>query len=55
MGYARALDRLEMHVYDAGHLLLETHAPECAAAMRSFITDVTAERAMADGVTKRPC
>lgn len=45
--YARALDRLEMHVCDAGHLLLETHAPECAAAMRAFIADVTTERAAA--------
>ncbi|MGV9306293.1 alpha/beta fold hydrolase [Nonomuraea sp. NPDC004354] len=53
MGYARTLDRLEMHVYDAGHLLLETHAPECAAAMGAFITDVTAERAMADGIASR--
>ncbi|REF00391.1 alpha/beta fold hydrolase [Thermomonospora umbrina] len=44
MAYTRALDRLEMHIYDAGHLLLETHAPECAALMASFITDVTAER-----------
>ncbi|MFE3450828.1 alpha/beta fold hydrolase [Nonomuraea sp. NPDC059194] len=54
MGYARTLDRLEMHVYDGGHLMLETHAPECAAAIASFITDVTAERATADGVTGRP-
>jgi pimeloyl-ACP methyl ester carboxylesterase len=43
MAYARALDRLEMHVYDAGHMLLETHSPECAAVMRSFVRDVTAE------------
>jgi pimeloyl-ACP methyl ester carboxylesterase len=44
MGYARALDRLEMHVYDAGHFLLETHSPECADAMRTFVTDRAAER-----------
>ncbi|MFI6870336.1 alpha/beta fold hydrolase [Nocardia sp. NPDC050406] len=44
MAYARALDRLEMHVYDGGHLLLETHAPECAAVMRSFIAEISAER-----------
>lgn len=42
MGYARVLDRLEMHVYDAGHMLLETHWPECAAVMRDFVGDVTA-------------
>ncbi|MFI0420710.1 alpha/beta fold hydrolase [Spongiactinospora sp. 9N601] len=42
MAYARALDRIEMHVYDGGHFLLETHAQECAALMASFITDVGA-------------
>ena len=28
-----------MHVFDAGHELLETHAPECAGAMRAFVAD----------------
>lgn len=42
MGYARVLDRLEMHVYDAGHMLLETDWPECAAVMRAFVRDVSA-------------
>lgn len=37
------LDRLEMHVYDAGHMLLETHWPECAAVTGEFVSDVTAE------------
>jgi pimeloyl-ACP methyl ester carboxylesterase len=45
LAYARALNRLEMHVFDAGHLLLETHAPECAAAMRAFVADVAASPA----------
>lgn len=40
MGYARTLDQLEMHVYDAGHMLLETHWPECAAVMAAFVRDV---------------
>lgn len=44
LAYARVLDRLEMHVFDAGHFLLETHAPECAAAMRAFVADIDAER-----------
>jgi pimeloyl-ACP methyl ester carboxylesterase len=39
LGYARELDSLEMHVYDAGHFLLETHAPECAEVMSAFIAD----------------
>ncbi|MFD2791988.1 alpha/beta fold hydrolase [Promicromonospora vindobonensis] len=41
MGYARTLDRLEMHVYDAGHMLLETHSAECAAVMGAFVRDVS--------------
>lgn len=43
MGYARVLDQLEMHVYDAGHMLLETHWPECAAVMAAFVDDVAAQ------------
>ena len=35
--YARELDRLDMHIYDGAHLLLETHAEECEALMREFI------------------
>lgn len=37
--YARELDRLDMHIYDGAHLLLETHHQECAALMRTFILD----------------
>lgn len=37
MAYARELDRLEIHVFDGGHLLLETHHRECAAEMVRFI------------------
>lgn len=45
--YARELDRLDMHVYDAAHLLLETHHQECAALMRDFILNV--QSGVADG------
>lgn len=41
LAYHRELDRLEMHIFDGGHQLLETHAPECAALMRDFIRNVT--------------
>lgn len=37
MAYARELDRVEMHVFDGAHLLLETHYRECADAIRSFV------------------
>ncbi|MBZ9707662.1 alpha/beta hydrolase [Mesorhizobium sp. ESP7-2] len=37
LAYARELDRLDMHIYDAAHLLLETHHQECVALMRAFI------------------
>lgn len=42
LAYARELDRLDMHVYDATHLLLETHHEECAALMREFVLNVQA-------------
>lgn len=31
------LPRMEAHVFDGGHFVLETHAPECAALMADFI------------------
>ncbi|HEY0687350.1 MAG TPA: alpha/beta hydrolase [Steroidobacter sp.] len=37
MAYARELDRLEIHVFDGAHLLLETHYRECADAIRGFL------------------
>lgn len=37
MAYARELERLEMHVFDGAHLLLETHYRECADAIRGFV------------------
>ncbi len=40
LAYARELERLDMHIYDGTHLLLETHHQECAALMRAFILDV---------------
>ena len=43
LAYARELDRLDMHIYDGAHLLLETHHQECAALMREFIMNVQAD------------
>ena len=37
VAYARELERVEMHVFDGAHLLLETHYRECAEAIQSFI------------------
>jgi pimeloyl-ACP methyl ester carboxylesterase len=42
MAYARNLDRVEIHVFDGAHLLLETHAVECADAIRRFVRDALA-------------
>lgn len=39
MAYTRELDDVEVHVFDGGHLLLETHARECAAEIRSFVAN----------------
>ncbi len=44
MAYARELDRLEMHIFDGAHFLLETHHRECADAIRAFVADATTER-----------
>jgi hypothetical protein len=40
MAYARELERLEMHIFDSAHLLLETHYRECADAIQRFVADV---------------
>ena len=39
LAYHRSLERVEAHIYDAGHLLLETHAAECAEHMRRFVLE----------------
>jgi pimeloyl-ACP methyl ester carboxylesterase len=39
LAYHRALERVDAHIYDGGHLLLETHAAECAELMRAFVLD----------------
>lgn len=40
LAYHEVMDHLEIHVYDAGHFLLETHADEVADVMTCFIGDV---------------
>lgn len=40
LAYSRELDRLDMHIFDGAHLLLETHHQECAALMREFVLNV---------------
>ncbi|WP_118976262.1 alpha/beta fold hydrolase [Taibaiella koreensis] len=45
LAYARELDRLDMHIYDGAHLLLETHYQECAALMHEFILNNTNQSA----------
>lgn len=40
--WMRALPRMEAHVFDGPHFLLETHAAECAAAMGAFLRRVDA-------------
>lgn len=42
MAYSRDLDVLEIHVFESGHFLLETHHRECAALVTRFIRDVEA-------------
>ena len=37
LSWMRALPRMEAHILDGPHFLLETHAAECAALMRAFL------------------
>lgn len=39
LAYHRTLERMDAHIYDGGHFLLETHAAECAELMRAFLID----------------
>lgn len=43
LSWMRALPRMEAHVLDAGHLLLETHATPAAEYMRQFIMQAQPE------------
>ena len=36
----KALPRMEAHILDGPHLLLETHPTECAALMSAFVNRV---------------
>ena len=44
MAFDRALDALEIHVFESGHQLLETHHRECADLVARFMLDVHAGR-----------
>jgi pimeloyl-ACP methyl ester carboxylesterase len=43
LAWHRALERINLHVLDGGHKLLETHHELCATLMRDFIRDVLAD------------
>ncbi|MFZ5893849.1 MAG: alpha/beta fold hydrolase [Myxococcota bacterium] len=40
LSWMKALPRMDAHILDGPHLLLETHAAECAALMTAFISRV---------------
>jgi pimeloyl-ACP methyl ester carboxylesterase len=40
LAYHEVLHTLELHVYDGGHFLTETHGAEIAALVAAFVTDV---------------
>lgn len=44
LAYHRALDAVEMHVFDGGHFLLETHHRECVELITAFADDVASGR-----------
>jgi pimeloyl-ACP methyl ester carboxylesterase len=43
LSWMRALPRMEAHVFDAGHFLLETHAAEAASLMLDFVRRIQRE------------
>jgi pimeloyl-ACP methyl ester carboxylesterase len=51
LSWMQALPRMEAHIFDGGHFLLETHASEAAALMVSFIA---AERIKEQSPLLRP-
>ncbi|HET6827263.1 MAG TPA: alpha/beta hydrolase, partial [Ramlibacter sp.] len=44
LSWMKALPRMEAHILDGPHLLLETHPEECAALMRAFLQRVEKSR-----------
>jgi pimeloyl-ACP methyl ester carboxylesterase len=44
LSWMKALPRMEAHILDGPHLLLETHSAECAALMRAFVWRVEGAR-----------
>jgi len=44
LSWMRTLPRMEAHVFDAGHLLLETHAAAAASLLLDFIRRTSTER-----------
>jgi pimeloyl-ACP methyl ester carboxylesterase len=48
LSWMQALPRMEAHVFDAGHLLLETHSPAAVPLMLDFIKRTQQQRARGD-------
>ena len=44
LSWMQALPRMEAHVFDAGHFLLETHAAEAVSLMLDFVRRSPAEK-----------
>lgn len=40
LAYHEEMDRLDVHIYEAGHFLLETHAAEVAELLVLFVGEV---------------
>src|SRR5690606_23032123 len=47
LSWMQALPRMEAHIFDAGHFLLETHAAEATAHMREFASRSQTSRSSA--------
>jgi pimeloyl-ACP methyl ester carboxylesterase len=49
LSWMKALPRMETHILDGPHLLLETHSDECAALMSEFVRRVEGSVSVAGG------
>lgn len=48
LSWLKDLPRMEAHIFDAGHMLLETHSEDCAALMLDFIGRNSRDQSISD-------
>jgi surfactin synthase thioesterase subunit len=46
LSWMQALPRMEAHIFDGGHFLLETHAAQASSLMAEFVARTEASRSV---------